>query len=155
MRLMAGREDFVIDTNALADDERAEAVRFVLQLLDAKASAFESDVPLANQDGWPEDVVEAAAVLCSARPPRRGENDKYRRTGVQQRSAEPVWQAFTRFAPYAYDARVWDAPGATLIALADQGTSCVARLSEEEARLISSRHTVPVVRLDEWRAAER
>jgi len=151
---MDGREEFVIDTTALSGDGRVQAIQFVLQLLDPEASTFELDVPLSNQDEWPRPVQDAAAVLCALRPPGRGENDGYRRTGMQQRSEEPVWDAFMLFAPYAFDAAVWDSSGRRLIHLADEGRSSVARLTDHEASSISEECSVPVVRLGEWRAAK-
>jgi hypothetical protein len=149
------RSKFVVDTDRRSPSDRADVVRFVIDLLTPDAVKYECDVPLSQQATWPAAVREAASVLSSLRPPKKRDGTAYRQTGVQERGDDAVWDAFIIFAAYAYDASVWNASGRDLVHLADEGTSFVARLTDEEADLIRTKHDVSVVPLKEWRRATR
>ncbi|MGH8894635.1 MAG: hypothetical protein ACRDWY_15225 [Actinomycetes bacterium] len=78
------RAAFIVDTDALTDDERIGACRVALDLLATEPATFESDIPWSMSDHWPPEVAEAAGHLqLISRRPRR--DPTYGRTGVLQR----------------------------------------------------------------------
>ncbi|WP_027862368.1 hypothetical protein [Marmoricola sp. URHB0036] len=99
----------------------------VLQALEETAVRFEADIP------WTADKP-------------------YQQTGMMNRRDDALWQAFTAFAGYAYDASAWsDKRVLPLVSLADCGTEIVVRVDEAERDLLAS--AVEPVRLISHRAA--
>jgi hypothetical protein len=148
---MPARTAFVIDTGALRDVDRRRAARVVLELVAPDVETFECDVPWSQQQGWPDEVREAAERLGALRSTRRS-SDVYWQTGVIRRTDDSTWRAFVTFAPFAYDASASDMNGRRLVDLADEGTSLVARLDDNQARTVAEAfgHQV-VVPLKAWR----
>ena len=149
---VAERIRYVLDADRLSEDEQVAACRAVLMVVEPDIASFETDIPLSGASDWPADVVQAATYLSSVKPPGRGENESYRRTGEVQRSDEAAWEAFVVFAPYAYDATAWADDAGAILYLADAGTSVTAALTSEQAMLASAAVGGEVlVPLDEWR----
>ena len=152
---MQSRTEYVVDTTRSSLENRDETIRLLIGLLDEEAAKYECDLPFSRQADWPLEVREAASLLASLRAPKSQENAHYRQTGVHERSDAEVWGAFVTFAPYAFDASVWDPAGHQVLSLADEGTSVVARLTDAEAEVLSRSRRVPVVKLKNWQRAKR
>jgi hypothetical protein len=75
------RTQYVVDTAALEAHQRIDACRLVLSVTAADIATFDTDIPWAAADEWPDDVRQAAGTLSSLREPSRGEDSLYRRTG--------------------------------------------------------------------------
>jgi len=66
------------------------------------------------------------------------------------------WDAFVRFASFAYDATVWSKEHGELASLADEGTSLVFRLLPEQAsRLEQFADPARVIPLERWNPMRR
>jgi hypothetical protein len=80
----------------------------------------------------------------------------YAQTGALRNVDAGAWAAFVTFAPYAYDASVWDPDGRRIASLSDEGTGIVALLTspqrEAVAAIVGPRRLVP---LKEWNARHR
>jgi len=80
----------------------------------------------------------------------------YAATGVLRNADTDLWAAFVTFAPYAYDATVWDLDGRRIAELSDEGTAIVVLLTspqrEAVRRIVGPRRLVP---LEEWNARHR
>jgi hypothetical protein len=111
---------------------QAAAVRTAIDAVREQADKFECDLPLSERSAWPAEVIQAAEVLISASVATRGQSDDYRQTGILKAAATDLWDAFATFAPYAYDASVWNADGRVILSAADEGQSCVV-LADLEA----------------------
>lgn len=107
----------------------------MLSLVSGAMEALECDIPWSQADSWPAEVRRAAEVLSALRRPSRldGDPELYRRTGVVTKPGADVWEAFVCFAPYAFDASVWDGRGRVIVSLSDAGSSASASLTSEQA----------------------
>ncbi|WP_123390214.1 hypothetical protein [Nocardioides aurantiacus] len=147
---------YVVDTNGLSADDRAEVCQLVLRALEKTVVEFESDIPWSNQNAWPVRGREAAKALMTATG-KPVDTESYQATGMIRRAHDDVWHAFTTFAGYALDASVWSENRVLpIVSLSDEGTAVVVRLDEEERRRLEVEvHPVPVLPLREAPAARR
>jgi hypothetical protein len=146
----------VVDADDLARDERVEVCRLVLKATSQDRATFETDIPWSEAPRWPSDVRAAAEILSGLREPAQNENELYRQTGVVAATDARTWEAFLTFAPYAYDASVWDEGADELVALNDSAEAIVASLTADQAdtvgRVIGHGRLVPV---KDWRKRGR
>lgn len=153
---MPERTRYVVDTDRFGEAEQVSVCRTVLTVVEPDVGSFETDLPFSRASDWPLEVDQAATYLSSMRPPGRGENSSYRRTGDVKRSVEAAWDAFVVFAPYAYDASAWSNDGQEIVNLADSGTTVIAALTPEQAALASDAIGLDtLVPLNEWRKRRR
>ncbi|WP_344234983.1 hypothetical protein [Kribbella hippodromi] len=102
----------------------------ILEVVRELAAEYETDVPVTDES-WPADVLAAADVLRHlAGVSGRVEDSGYARTGVM-RSDHDGWAAFAAFAPWAYDATVWDRASRVVVELSDEGGSVVVNAEAE------------------------
>jgi hypothetical protein len=103
-------EAFVIDTDGWAHADMVQACRLILRTVELSAKRCETYIPTDSQE-LPPDVVAAAEVLRRVAVSRgRVEGpDGYAQTGILDAAQGEVWSAFVVFAPWAYDATVWNA----------------------------------------------
>lgn len=149
---MSDRIRYVLDADALSEEDQVAACRAILNLVEHEVSSFETDLPFSAASEWPHEVVRAATYLSSVKPAGRGENDSYRRTGEVPRSDDAAWAAFLVVAPYAYDAAAWADDGQTLLNFADAASSVIAALtSEQVAQLSETMGADVLITLKEWR----
>ena len=147
---------YVVGTEGLSADDRAEVCRVALRTLEETVVKFESDIPWSNQTAWPVKARAAAEVLVAATG-RPVDTESYQATGIVRRADEDVWHAFTTFAGYAFDASVWsDNRVPAIVSLSDEGTAVVVHLDEEERDLLEVQvRPVPVLPLRGTRPAWR
>jgi hypothetical protein len=149
------REQFVVDTRATSSRRRIDVCRFALGLVAEAADRFETDLPFANADQWPEAVARAAERLSRFATGRRDESDLYKRTGLVPATDQADWDAVVCFAPYAYDASVWGDAG-ELVQLADEGSSLVVRLRPADRELLEEfEPSIKVVPIGIWKKSGR
>lgn len=150
--VVAERAKYVVDTAALGARQRVDACRFVLTVAAEDIATFETDIPWGGAADWPEDVRRAADILTSLKKRSRGETMLYRRTGDVPNDHDRAWEAFVKFAPYAFDASAWTATSQQVAALADAGESVVAALTSVQVQAVSLVIGEDVlVPLKEWR----
>jgi hypothetical protein len=147
---------FVIDDEGWSHADMVLACRLILRTVEDDASRCETDIPATRPD-WPPDVRAAAGVLLGVAAQRgRAESPSYARTGVIEVTHDEVWSAFVTFAPWAYDASVWNAAADHIVSLADEGCSIVVRLTPEQYSAIAAElgqaRLVPEV---EWRRVSK
>ncbi|KAA1374564.1 hypothetical protein [Aeromicrobium fastidiosum] len=139
-----------IDTSLLTVEQQVDACRHVLRLVRPFVDRFQCDVPWDNRHGWPDDVVEAAAVLAPL-PENASPKNTYRLTGWVRDFDEATWAAFTTFAPYAFAADAWTEDMKLLASLSDEGDRLSVRLSPDLlSDLTSSIPVAAVVPSAEW-----
>ncbi|MEV8373736.1 hypothetical protein AB0P21_13405 [Kribbella sp. NPDC056861] len=121
-------QSFVVDRDGWEHAEMVEACRAVLSAAQGTAAEYRVDVPAVEAD-WPPEVLAAAEVLRAAAG-QTGRVDKggYARTGRLPVAADETWAAFLVFAPWAYDATVWNDRGQPTVSLADESQSIVVHL---------------------------
>lgn len=135
--VVAERAKYVVDTDALGARQRVDACRLVLTVAAEDIATFETDIPWASAADWPEDVRRAADFLTSLKERSRGETMLYRRTGDVPNDHDRAWEAFVKFAPYAFDASAWTAASQQVAALSDAGESVVAALTSVQVKAVS------------------
>jgi len=145
-------ETFVVDSDGWSHAQIVDACRLILRAVQCSVSRYETDVPTTSGD-WPPDVVAAADVLRGvATRTGRVESQGYARTGAIRAVRDEVWSAFVTFAPWSYDATVWDVDGHDSVSFADEGESVVVRLDRHRydaiAAVLGETRLVPE---DEWR----
>ncbi|WUJ73895.1 hypothetical protein OG809_11635 [Kribbella soli] len=115
--------------------DAARASRLILGTMQGSVARYETDIPTASAD-WPPAVTSAAKVLrgVAARVERGG----YARTGVITYADDEVWSAFVEFAPWAYDATVWNSAGDDIVSLADEAHSIVIRVDPHQQAAITA-----------------
>ncbi len=146
---MATRIEYLIDESQWEPRERISVVARVLQGLAPSVTSAETDIPWSRSSTWPPEVRDAANVLIEAYVPWEKRDRAYMRTRFQAVD-EKTRAAFVAVAPYAYDCTMSDQD--ELASLADEGTSLVMCLTEDEAgavrRVLGSDR---LVTLAEWR----
>jgi hypothetical protein len=145
-------EAFVIDSDGWGHADMVEACRLILRTVEVGAKWCQTDVP-ADCEDWPPDVV-AAEVLrqIASRTGRVEGRYDYARTGVIEVAWDEVWSAFVTFAPWAYDATVWNAVSDDIVSLADEGQSVFVRLTPEQYGVIAAElGQASLIRYREWR----
>lgn len=97
---------------------------------------YETDVPAASED-WSPDVAAAADTLRKvAATTGRIERGGYAQTGRIRADSDVIWSAFVVFAPWAYDATVWDEVGNPLLSFADEAGSITATLDQTQYKSV-------------------
>jgi hypothetical protein len=88
---------------------------------------------------WAPDVVAAAEVLkqIASRTGRVEGRYDHAQTGAIEVARDEVWSAFVTFAPWAYDATVWNA-ARVIVTLADESQSVFVRLTPEQYGAIAA-----------------
>ncbi|GAA1508014.1 hypothetical protein [Kribbella lupini] len=132
---------FVVDTDG--SDEVA-VCRLILRTVAADVHQYETDIPVADPD-WPADVAAAAEALRAVGRTDHG----YTMSGTIR--TPDLWPAFVTFAPYAYDATVWNA-SQDIVSLSDEAQSIVVRLTPAQHALLGSLRLIPE---REWRRRRR
>lgn len=147
---------YVVDTRGQSADDRSDVCNLVICTLEEAAAEFEADIPWSQAAAWPPDVRDAAEVLVTASG-RTHTGEPYQQTGMMKRSDHAIWQAFAIFAGYAYDASVWsDSRVLPIVSLADEGTSVVVRLDDDERRRLEAAvEPTQIVELRESRTERR
>ena len=149
---MPERQTYVVDTDRLTEDQQVVACRLALRVVATDVASFEADIPWASASEWPVDVIQAAQHLSSLKPPGRGENDLYRRTGDVQRSDDEAWSSFVIFAPFTYDATAWTSDSQEIVRLGDAATTIILTLTPAQVRHVENDVGRDVlVPLKEWR----
>jgi hypothetical protein len=129
----------------VVDAEGSDVVavcRLILRTVAADVHHYETDIPIADPD-WPAEVTAAAEALRAV-----GRTDRHGYTMSGTIRTTDLWPAFVTFAPYAYDATVWNASHDDIVSLSDEAQSIVVRLSPEQHALLGSLRLVPE---REWR----
>ena len=109
----------------------------------------ETDIPWHKRTEWPVEIAGAASLL-RARYCQQQEED-YLQTGVHAVDEE-ARNAFTTFAPYAYDCTLWSGER-ELASVNDEGISFVVALTAQEADgLRDLLGAERLVTLAEWRS---
>jgi hypothetical protein len=147
-------EAFIVDGAGRDRADLVRSCRLVLQTVEADASQYETDIP-ADSDEWPAEVVAAAKVLreVAARTGRVEGDNLYAQTGIVEAASDAVWSAFVTFAPWAYDATVWNLAGDDIVSLADEGHSILVRLTPDQYAAIAAELTLVPYR--EWKAVSK
>ena len=150
-----GRIEYVLRLELLDDSALGAAARAALLLVGAEVASAETDIPWASRDGWPADVVAAASRLCDRFVQAGDRDEHYMQTGVQSVADGQVLDDFMTVAPFAFDATFWRADGAEVASLADEGTSFVIWLSDEQrAGLVDVVGAAQIIPLSDWRRAQ-
>lgn len=146
---MAIRTEYVIDEDGWDASTTFAAVKQALDVVKPSVTRAETDIPWARRDEWPSEVT-TAALLLRDRYARDARNEDYQQTGVHHVDDE-AREAFTAFAPYAYDCTLWG-PEGEMAFVNDEGTSLVLFLTQEEGdRLRSLLGPERVFSAAEWR----
>jgi hypothetical protein len=132
-------EAFILDSDGWGHADMAEACRLILRTVEVSAKRCETDIPSDCGD-WPPDVAAAAEVLrqIASRTGRVEGRYDYAQTGVIEVARDEVWSAFVTFAPWAYDATVWNSASHDIVSLADEGQSAFVRLTPEQYEAIAA-----------------
>lgn len=147
---MPARLEYLIDEAGWDVASTLAAVRQALEVVKPSVVRAETDIPWHKRDQWPPEVTDAALLLRD-RYARDARHEDYQQTGVQLVD-EDARDAFTIFAPYAYDCTLWG-PDGELASVNDEGTSLVLSLTEDERdRLRSALGPERVFSAAEWRA---
>ena len=133
----------IVDTDGA--DEIA-VCRLILRTVAADVHQYETDVPVADPD-WPAEVAAAADALRAV-----GRTDRHGYTMSGTIRTTDLWPAFVTFAPYAYDATVWNASHHDIVSLSDEARSIVVRLTPAQHALLASLRLIPE---REWRRRRR
>lgn len=128
---MSSRRHYTVEST-----DPVSAIRTVLELITPLASSVECDLPFSRVDRWPLEVRQAAQELAnvSARRQHRRDTEQYGQTGVLDVELSGAWESFVTFAAFAYDASVWDDKSDVVVALADEGQSCVVLVDDAYAQ---------------------
>jgi hypothetical protein len=149
-------EAFVIDSDGWGHADMVEACRLLLRTVEVGAKWCQTDIP-ADCEDWPPDVVAAAEVLrqIASRNGRVEGLYDYAQTGVIEVARDEVWSAFVTFAPWAYDATVWNG-ARVIVSLADEGQSTFVRLTPEQYGAIAAElGQASLIRYREWRRVRK
>lgn len=143
--------EYVLDDEGWDEATRLAATRDALALVAPAATTAETDIPWHRHDHWPTEVTQAAQRLRDrfVREDKRARD--YMQTGVKCLTDDQARHDFVTFAPYAYDSTIW-ADGDILASLADEGTSLVVSLTDEQREGLERAVGLGrVVTLQEWR----
>lgn len=150
---METTEAFILDSDGWDHAEVVEACRLILRTVEVTAGRCETDIP-GDCDDWPPDVVSAAQVLRQIASRTGRVEKRYAQTGVIEVARDEVWSAFVTFAPWAYDATVWNRDGEDIVSLADESRSAFVRLTPEHYRAVAAELGQPsLIPYREWRRA--
>jgi hypothetical protein len=132
-------EAFILDSDGWSHADAVEACRLILKTVEPSAKQCATDIP-ADCAGWPPDVVSAAKLLrqVASRTGRVEGDYAYAETGVIEVAHDETWSAFVTFAPWSYDATVWNRAGDRIVSLADEGQSAFVRLTPEQHKAITT-----------------
>jgi crotonobetainyl-CoA:carnitine CoA-transferase CaiB-like acyl-CoA transferase len=134
---MTTLETFIVSDGSSHADS-AQTVRLILRTVKGSVDRYETDMPVASAD-WPSGVVSAAEVLRGvAARTGRVERGGYAQTGIVAYADDQVWSAFVEFAPWAYDATVWNSAGHDIVSLADEAQSIVVRINRRQYDAIAA-----------------
>lgn len=150
-------EAFILDSDGWGHADVVEACRLILRTVEVSAKRCETDIP-ADCENWPPDVVSAAEVLRrkASRTGRVEGRYDYAQTGVIEVARDEVWSAFVTFAPWAYDATVWNPAGDDIVSLADEGQSAFVRLTPEHYGAIAAElGQASLIPYREWRRVRK
>jgi hypothetical protein len=146
-------EAFILDSDGWGHADVVEACRLILRTVAVSASRCETDIPGGGED-WSPDVLSAAEVLrqIASRTGRVDGRYDYAQTGVIEVARDEVWSAFVTFAPWAYDATVWNPAGDDIVSLADEGQSAFVRLTPEHyGAIVAELGQASLIPYREWR----
>ncbi len=150
-------EAFILDSDEWTHAHVVDACRLILRTVEVSAKRCETDIPGGGED-WPPDVVSAAEVLrhIAARTGRVEGRYDYAQTGVIEVARDEVWSAFVTFAPWAYDATVWNQAGDDIVSLADEGQDAFVRLTPDHYGVIAAElGQASLIPYREWRHVRR
>ncbi|MEV4266967.1 hypothetical protein [Kribbella sp. NPDC049584] len=134
---MTALERFIVSDGSTHADA-ARTVRLTLRTVQGSVDRYETDIPVASAD-WPPDVISAAEVLRGvAARTGRVERGGYAQTGIVAYADDQVWSAFMEFAPWAYDATVWNSAGDDIVSLSDEAQSIVIRVNHPQYDTIAA-----------------
>lgn len=149
-----GRTEYVLNLEGLDDPAFRAASRTALTLVASDVASAETDIPWGIRDRWPAKVVEAASRLCGRFVQEGDRDDHYMQTGVRAVAAHQVREDFVTVAPHAYDATFWRGDHAEVASLADEGSSFVIWLSNQQrAALAAVVGAERVISLSDWQLA--
>lgn len=147
--MAAPRVEYILDTDGLGAADRVAAWDAAMSAVRQTVDAAEVDIPWSNRELWPQDVHDAAARLVALYVASEARG-AYMQTGVREVDASTLAD-FVTFAPYAFDATLWDEADRVAV-LSDEGQSFVVALTEAQHHALVARvggeRVVPVV---EWR----
>lgn len=150
-------EAFILDSDGWGHADVVEACRLILRTVEITANRCETDIPGSGED-WPPDVVSAAEVLrqIAARTGRVEGRYDYAATGLIEVARDEIWSAFVTFAPWAYDATVWNGAGDDIVSLADEGQSAFVRLTPEQYEAVAAElGQASLIPYREWRRVRK
>ncbi|MGY4771643.1 hypothetical protein ACXC9Q_32465 [Kribbella sp. CWNU-51] len=149
-----GRVEYLLLSDGLDAGKRGEAVHQALALVAAEMGRAETDIPWSMRNGWPSEVVDAAARLCDRFVPDSKRDDHYMQTGVRSTSDPGARDDFISVAPHAYDATFWRQDYAEVASLSDEGTSCTIWLTDDQRNILADVVGADrVVSYQDWRRA--
>jgi hypothetical protein len=125
---------YIVDTDG---SDQIVVCRLVLQTFAADVRQYETDIPVTDPD-WPADVASAAETL---RAVGRTDRHGYSMTGTIRTT--DLWPAFVTFAPYAFDATVWNSSHDDIVSLADEAQSIVVRPTPAQYAALGSLRLLP------------
>jgi hypothetical protein len=150
-------EAFILDSDGWGHADVVEACRLILRAVEVSAKRCETDIP-ANGEDWPPDVLSAADILrqIASRTGRVEGRYDYAQTGVIEVARDEIWSAFVTFAPWAYDATVWNPAGNDIVSLGDEGQSVFVRLTPAQYETIAAElGQASLIPYREWRRVRK
>lgn len=120
----------ILDHDDLDVAATAAACHAALTLIESQMATAETDIPWADRDQWPPEVVSAAVRLPEF-VPETARGEEYMLTDVTSVADPEVRADFIQLAPYAYDATFWRSDGSEIASLADEG-DCVVWLTKAQ-----------------------
>jgi|tagenome__1003787_1003787.scaffolds.fasta_scaffold20965955_5 hypothetical protein len=150
-------EAFILDSDGWDHGDVVAACRLILRTVEVGARRCQTDIP-GGDDDWPPDVVSAAEVLRQV-PFRTGRVERrsdYAQTGVIEVARDEVWSAFVTFAPWAYEATVWNQAHDDIVSLADEAQSAFMRLTPEQYEVLAAElGQASLIPYRQWRRIRR
>lgn len=148
------RTEYLLRLEGLDDAAFSVASRRALTLVASDVASAETDIPWGVRDPWPADVLEAANRLCDQFVQEADRDEHYMQTGVRAVADHQVREDFITVAPYAYDATFWRADNVEVASLADEGSSFVLWLTDQQRAALAELVGVDrVISLSDWRMA--
>lgn len=127
---------FVVDDGGWSRTDVIDACHRILRALEVDSRQFQCDIP-ADLGDWPPEVANAARLLRGLADGGGRSHRDYARTGVIEVKLDEVWSGFVTFAPWAFDATVWD-DSRDIVSLSDEGQAIVLRLRPDQQEAISA-----------------
>lgn len=145
------RAEYVLFGKGEDEATRLAATGQALAFVAPDATDSQTDIPWHLRDSWPPAIAHAAPRLRAHFVREDKWADDYMRTDIVPLADDVVRSDFVTFAPYAYDATIW-AGGEVLATLADEGTSLIVALTDEQRDVLEADGGLGhVVTLTEWR----